>query len=212
MPLAVAAQPEEPEGAALCPGILASARFHLHTSLLEGVNNRIKVIKRMAYGFRDSDYFFLKIKAAFSGKFDGPKKGPEVPVLSIRAPPALGAMYCHGCSGHSRKPGNCFLLVILEHIQLLRSEVIPRLAFQYGSYLVVSQRVAQRSVDHPAFIQFGRGRRRRLLDCTWCRYIGLLRSPRCSVRRARFDSLLVLPQLSVIIPSPEWVCSPSPAT
>ena len=32
-------------------GILASARFHLHTSLLEGVNNRIKVIKRMAYGF-----------------------------------------------------------------------------------------------------------------------------------------------------------------
>ncbi|TCL15172.1 ISL3 family transposase, partial [Azotobacter chroococcum] len=34
-------------------GILASARFHMHTSLLEGVNNRIKVIKRMAYGFRD---------------------------------------------------------------------------------------------------------------------------------------------------------------
>ena len=31
----------------------------------EGVNNRIKVIKRMAYGFRDSEYFFLKIKAAF---------------------------------------------------------------------------------------------------------------------------------------------------
>ncbi|WP_271410553.1 ISL3 family transposase [Pseudomonas sp. Q1-7] len=49
-------------------GILASARFHLHTSLLEGVNNRIKVIKRMAYGFRDSAYFFLKIKAAFPGK------------------------------------------------------------------------------------------------------------------------------------------------
>ncbi len=49
-------------------GILASARFPLHTSVLEGVNNRIKVIKRMAYGFRDSDYFFLKIKAAFPGK------------------------------------------------------------------------------------------------------------------------------------------------
>ena len=40
----------------------------MHTSLLEGVNNRIMVIKRMAYGFRDSDYFFLKIKAAFPGK------------------------------------------------------------------------------------------------------------------------------------------------
>lgn len=49
-------------------GILASARFHMHTSLLEGVNNRIKVIKRMAYGFRDADYFFLKIKAAFPGQ------------------------------------------------------------------------------------------------------------------------------------------------
>lgn len=49
-------------------GILASARFPMHTSLLEGVNNRITVIKRMAYGFRDSDYFFLKIKAAFPGK------------------------------------------------------------------------------------------------------------------------------------------------
>ncbi len=49
-------------------GILASARFPMHTSVLEGVNNRIKVIKRMAYGFRDSNYFFLKIKAAFPGK------------------------------------------------------------------------------------------------------------------------------------------------
>ena len=49
-------------------GILASAIFPLNTSVLEGVNNRIKVIKRMAYGFRDSAYFFLKIKAAFPGK------------------------------------------------------------------------------------------------------------------------------------------------
>ncbi|MDX7818022.1 transposase, partial [Aeromonas caviae] len=38
------------------------------TSVLEGVNNKIKVIKRMAYGFRDSEYFFLKIKAAFPGE------------------------------------------------------------------------------------------------------------------------------------------------
>lgn len=49
-------------------GIIASATYRLNTSVLEGVNNRIKVIKRMAYGFRDSDYFFLKIKAAFPGK------------------------------------------------------------------------------------------------------------------------------------------------
>lgn len=49
-------------------GILASAPFPMNTSVLEGVNNRIKVIKRMAYGFRDSAYFFLKIKDAFPGK------------------------------------------------------------------------------------------------------------------------------------------------
>ena len=49
-------------------GILASALYPMNSSILEGVNNRIKVIKRMAYGFRDSDYFFLKIKAAFPGK------------------------------------------------------------------------------------------------------------------------------------------------
>jgi hypothetical protein len=36
-------------------------------SLLEGINNKIKVIKRMAYGFRDDGYFFLKIRAAFPG-------------------------------------------------------------------------------------------------------------------------------------------------
>ncbi|MBD0167690.1 MULTISPECIES: transposase, partial [Gammaproteobacteria] len=38
------------------------------TSVLEGMNNRIKVIKRMAYGYRDTAYFFLKIRAAFPGK------------------------------------------------------------------------------------------------------------------------------------------------
>jgi len=49
-------------------GILASALYRMNSSILEGVNNKIKVIKRMAYGFRDSAYFFLKIKAAFPGK------------------------------------------------------------------------------------------------------------------------------------------------
>ena len=48
-------------------GILAHCRWPLHTSLLEGINNKIKVIKRAAYGFRDDDYFFLKIRQAFPG-------------------------------------------------------------------------------------------------------------------------------------------------
>tara|TARA_B110000093_G_scaffold104714_1_gene112573 strand:- start:61 stop:246 length:186 start_codon:yes stop_codon:yes gene_type:complete len=55
---------------ALCflRGILASAKYPLNTSVLEGMNNKIKVIKRTAYGFRDTEYFFLKIKHAFPGK------------------------------------------------------------------------------------------------------------------------------------------------
>ena len=48
-------------------GILASAKYPLNTSVLEGMNNKIKVIKRMAYGYRDTEYFFLKIKHAFPG-------------------------------------------------------------------------------------------------------------------------------------------------
>jgi transposase len=49
------------------PGILAHCRFPLHTGVLEGMNNKIKVLKRMAYGFRNDAYFFLKIRAAFPG-------------------------------------------------------------------------------------------------------------------------------------------------
>ncbi len=37
----------------------------MHTGRLEGINNRIKVIKRMACGCRGTDYFVLKIRAAF---------------------------------------------------------------------------------------------------------------------------------------------------
>jgi transposase len=48
-------------------GIAARLRWTMHTGQLEGINNRIKVMKRMAYGYRDSAFFFLKIKAAFPG-------------------------------------------------------------------------------------------------------------------------------------------------
>jgi len=48
-------------------GVISHCRYPLHTGLLEGINNKIKVLKRMAYGFRDDAYFFLKIRAAFPG-------------------------------------------------------------------------------------------------------------------------------------------------
>jgi len=47
--------------------VISHCRYPLHTGILEGINNKIKVIKRMAYGYRDDAYFFLKIRAAFPG-------------------------------------------------------------------------------------------------------------------------------------------------
>jgi len=45
-------------------GILNHCDYPLHTSKLEGINNKIKVIKREAYGFHDERYFTLKVKQA----------------------------------------------------------------------------------------------------------------------------------------------------
>ena len=47
-------------------GILNHCHYPIHTGKLEGVNNKIKVIKRKAYGFHDLRYFTLKIYQAFT--------------------------------------------------------------------------------------------------------------------------------------------------
>lgn len=47
-------------------GILNHCDYPIHTGKLEGVNNKIKVIKRKAYGFHDLRYFSLKIIQAFA--------------------------------------------------------------------------------------------------------------------------------------------------
>jgi len=49
-------------------GIINHCKHRMHTSMLEGVNNRIKVIKRVAYGFHDLEYFGLKVKQALPGR------------------------------------------------------------------------------------------------------------------------------------------------
>jgi transposase len=46
-------------------GILNHCEYPIHTGKLEGVNNKIKVIKRKAYGYHDLRYFTLKIYQAF---------------------------------------------------------------------------------------------------------------------------------------------------
>jgi transposase len=45
-------------------GILAYFTHKITNGMSEGINNKIKVIKRRSYGFRDMDYFFLKILKA----------------------------------------------------------------------------------------------------------------------------------------------------
>ncbi len=47
-------------------GILNHCDYPIHTGRLEGVNNKIKVIKRKTYGFHDLRYFSLKIIQAFA--------------------------------------------------------------------------------------------------------------------------------------------------
>lgn len=42
-------------------GLLAYFRHRITTGPLEGINNKIKVLKRQAYGFRDMEYFKLRV-------------------------------------------------------------------------------------------------------------------------------------------------------
>jgi transposase len=51
-------------------GILAWYDHPLSTGPLEGTNNKIKTLKRQAYGFRDPEYFALKIKALHHTHFE----------------------------------------------------------------------------------------------------------------------------------------------
>lgn len=49
-------------------GILNHCKHPISTGRLEGTNNKIKVIKRVAFGFHDLGYFALKVKQACKGK------------------------------------------------------------------------------------------------------------------------------------------------
>ena len=45
-------------------GIVYHAKFPISSGKAEGMNNMIKTIRRKAYGYSDTEYFFLKIKFA----------------------------------------------------------------------------------------------------------------------------------------------------
>jgi len=51
-------------------GLLAWYDHPISTGPLEGTNNKIKTLKRQAYGFRDLEYFALKIKALHHTRFE----------------------------------------------------------------------------------------------------------------------------------------------
>lgn len=47
-------------------GLLNHVNYPINSGKIEGTNNKIKLIKRVAYGFHDDDYFILKIKQGCS--------------------------------------------------------------------------------------------------------------------------------------------------
>ena len=44
------------------PDLAAHAIYSISTGKLEGFNNKIKVAKRIGYGYRDDDFFFTLIR------------------------------------------------------------------------------------------------------------------------------------------------------
>jgi transposase len=42
-------------------GIIAHATYDISAGKIEGINNKIKTLRRQAYGYRDDEYFFLKL-------------------------------------------------------------------------------------------------------------------------------------------------------
>jgi len=48
-------------------GVIAHCHHNISTGPSEGINNKVKVIKRIAYGFRDHEYFFYKLRGHFQG-------------------------------------------------------------------------------------------------------------------------------------------------
>ncbi|MFB6358502.1 MAG: transposase, partial [Thiohalorhabdaceae bacterium] len=50
-------------------GLIAYFKHPITTGPLEGLNNKIKTLKRQAYGFRDMEFFKLRIKAVHEARY-----------------------------------------------------------------------------------------------------------------------------------------------
>jgi transposase len=51
-------------------GILAYFRLRITSGPMEGMNNKIRVLLRKAYGIRDEEYFVLRLKALHLSEWD----------------------------------------------------------------------------------------------------------------------------------------------
>ena len=50
-------------------GILNYFEHPITTGMVEGINNKIKVLKRKVYGYRDMEYFLLRIYFIHEAKY-----------------------------------------------------------------------------------------------------------------------------------------------
>lgn len=79
-------------------GIIAHATFNISAGRIEGINNKIKTLRRKGYGYPDDDYFFLKLfDVSRKPYIRNPSSHNVYPLLDIsmatRTPRCLNNLY-----------------------------------------------------------------------------------------------------------------------
>ena len=67
------------------PGLAAHAICSISTGKLEGFNNKIKVAKRIGYGYRDDDFFFTLIRYPSIPSVRSPSRKNSDEPLNLKA-------------------------------------------------------------------------------------------------------------------------------
>ena len=78
-------------------GLVSHAVFPISTAKLEGFNNKIKVAKRIGYGYRDDDYFFLLICTLLF------HRNPPETITLFSNPADISQDYCIRFHSHQRR-------------------------------------------------------------------------------------------------------------
>ncbi len=50
-------------------GVLNYAKHHITSGRMEGINNKIKTLTKRSYGFRDEDFFLLRLLSLHHSKY-----------------------------------------------------------------------------------------------------------------------------------------------